>query len=106
MRTERDLLEAIGRGTAARVFGTASASLALLDETTDELVYAAAWGVGAVDIVGVRLGFGQGIAGAVVQSGDPSAVTELPLRPALRRADRRRDRLRTAFDARRPAQAR
>ena len=73
--TERDLLEAIV-GTAARVFGTSSASLALLDETTDELVYAAAWGVAAADIVGVRLPFGQGIAGAVVQSGDPSAVPD------------------------------
>jgi predicted Ser/Thr protein kinase len=67
------LMERIVR-TAAGVFEAAACSIALIDRTTDELVYQSAWGAGAHEIVGVRLPPGTGIAGAVVSSGEPQAV--------------------------------
>lgn len=70
----RELLEAVVR-TAAGVFEAAAASLALVDEITGELVYAAAWGAGAAEIVGARLEQGGGIAGAAVAAGRPVAVS-------------------------------
>jgi GAF domain-containing protein len=60
--------------TAAAVFEAAAASLALLEPTTGDLVYQAAWGAGAEEIVGVRLEPGRGIAGAVIESGEAVAV--------------------------------
>jgi hypothetical protein len=71
----KTLIEAVVR-TAAGVFEAAAASIALVDQTTSELVYQAAWGAGAREIVGVRLAPGVGIAGAVVQSGAGTAVPE------------------------------
>jgi predicted Ser/Thr protein kinase/putative methionine-R-sulfoxide reductase with GAF domain len=70
-----NLIEAVVR-TAAGVFEAAAASIALIDRTTSELVFQAAWGAGANEIVGVRLPPGVGIAGAVVASGDGQAVPE------------------------------
>jgi hypothetical protein len=69
------LMEAVVR-TAAGIFEAAAASIALVDRTTGELVYQAAWGAGANEIVGVRLPPGVGISGAVVQSGEGQAVPE------------------------------
>jgi serine/threonine protein kinase len=71
----RGLMEAVVH-TAAGVFGAAAASIALVDETTGELVYQSAWGAGAREIVGVRLPPGTGIAGAVVSTGTPEAVPQ------------------------------
>jgi putative methionine-R-sulfoxide reductase with GAF domain len=70
-----NLIEAVVR-TAAGVFEAAAASIALIDRTTQELVFQAAWGAGAKEIVGVRLPPGVGIAGAVVAAGDGQAVPE------------------------------
>jgi hypothetical protein len=67
------LLVTIAR-SAAGVFGAAAASIALVDRERGELVYAAAWGAGAEEIVGVRLAPGTGIAGAVLAAGEPEAV--------------------------------
>jgi hypothetical protein len=67
------LLEAITR-TAAGVFDAAAASIALIDPVTGELIFEAAWGAGAEDIVGVRLAAGAGIAGSVAASGEGIAV--------------------------------
>ena len=69
----KHLMEGIVR-VAAGVFDAAAASIALVDRTTDELVYQAAWGAGAREIVGVRLEPGRGISGSVVSSGDGTAV--------------------------------
>jgi hypothetical protein len=69
------LIEAVVR-TAAGIFEAAAASIALVDQATGELVYQAAWGAGASDIVGVRLPPGLGIAGAVVETGDGQAIPE------------------------------
>jgi serine/threonine-protein kinase len=71
----RNLIEAVVRA-AAGVFEAAAASIALTDRTTGELVYQAAWGAGAKEIVGVRLPAGVGIAGSVVAGGEGIAVPE------------------------------
>jgi len=71
----RSLMEAIVH-TAAGVFGASAASIALIDETTGELVYQSAWGAGAREIVGVRLPPGTGIAGMVVKTGTAEAVPD------------------------------
>jgi hypothetical protein len=69
----RQLMEGIVR-TAAGVFEAAASSIALSDATTGELVFQAAWGAGAREILGVRLPPGMGVAGAVVESGEAQAV--------------------------------
>jgi hypothetical protein len=69
------LMEAVVR-TAAGVFDAAAASIALTDRGTEELVYLAAWGAGAREIVGVRLPRGEGIAGSVVVGGEAVYVAE------------------------------
>ena len=69
----KHLMEGIVR-VAAGVFEAAAASIALVDRTTEELVYQAAWGAGAREIAGVRLEPGKGISGSVVASGDGTAV--------------------------------
>jgi len=69
----RHLMEGIVR-VAAGVFEAAAASIALVDRTTEELVYQAAWGAGAREIAGVRLEPGKGISGSVVASGEGTAV--------------------------------
>jgi serine/threonine protein kinase len=71
----RSLMEAIVH-TAAGVFGAAAASIALIDETTGELVYQSAWGAGAHEIVGVRLPPSAGIVGRVLDSGVGEAVPD------------------------------
>jgi predicted Ser/Thr protein kinase len=70
-----DLLEAIVRTTAG-VFDAAAASVALVDQATAELVYEAAWGTGAEEIVGVHLAPGHGIAGSVVADGEAAAIPD------------------------------
>jgi hypothetical protein len=69
----KHLMEGIVR-VAAGVFEAAAASIALVDRTTDELVYQAAWGAGAHEIVGVRMEPGKGIGGSVVQTGQAATV--------------------------------
>ena len=61
---------------AAGTFDAAAASIALVDEHTDELVFQAAWGAGAREIVGVRLPRGSGISGDVLRRGEPVFVAE------------------------------
>jgi len=71
----RRVIEAIVR-TAAGMFEAAACSIALTDPVSRELVYEAAWGAGASEVVGLRLPPGAGLAGAVVQSGEAVAVPE------------------------------
>jgi GAF domain-containing protein len=63
--------------TARRLFGAAACSLALLSEDESELVYTVAAGQGANDVTGMRIPVTQGIAGWVVQSGQPIAVSDV-----------------------------
>jgi serine/threonine protein kinase len=76
----RSLLESVAH-TAAGVFGAAAASLCLLDETTGELVYQAAWGAGAREIVGVRLPPRAGISGMVVDAAVGEAIPNCTVDP-------------------------
>jgi putative methionine-R-sulfoxide reductase with GAF domain/predicted Ser/Thr protein kinase len=74
-RARQGLLEAVVR-TAAAIFDAAAVSIALRDEKTAELVYHAAWGAAADEIVGVRLARGEGIAGAALAGAEPVVVPE------------------------------
>lgn len=63
--------------TARQLFGAAACSLALLSEDESELIYTVAAGEGADDVAGMRISSSLGIAGWVVQSGQPIAVSDL-----------------------------
>ena len=71
--------------TARRLFGAAACSLALLSEDDSELRYTIAAGEGADDVTGMRISSSQGIAGWVVQSGQPIAVSDLASDPRFSR---------------------
>lgn len=82
--TRRRVMEAIVR-TAAGMFEAAACSIALTDPGNGELVYEAAWGAGASEVVGMRLPPGVGLAGAVVASGDGVFVPECRKDPRFAR---------------------
>jgi GAF domain-containing protein len=71
--------------TARRLFGAAACSLALLTEDESELVYTVAAGQGADDVTGMRIPASRGIAGWVVQSGQPIAVSDVASDPRFAR---------------------
>lgn len=71
--------------TARRLFGAAACSLALLSEDESELVYTVAAGQGADDVTGMRIPASQGIAGWVVQSGQPIALSDVAADPRFAR---------------------
>ena len=80
----RELLGSLTE-TARRLFGAAACSLALLSEDESELVYTTAAGQGAEDVTGIRMPSSQGIAGWVVQSGQPIAVSDVTSDPRFSR---------------------
>jgi signal transduction protein with GAF and PtsI domain len=80
----RRVMEAIVR-TAAGMFDAAACSIALTDPSSGELVYEAAWGAGATEVVGLRLAPGVGMAGAVVASGEGAVVPECRKDPRFAR---------------------
>jgi|GEM_PF-2703928 len=82
--TRRRVMEAIVR-TAAGMFEAAACSIALTDPGSGELVYEAAWGAGASEVVGMRLAAGVGLAGSVVASGDGVVVPECRTDPRFAR---------------------
>jgi signal transduction histidine kinase/putative methionine-R-sulfoxide reductase with GAF domain len=59
---------------AARLLNTEECSLLLLDETTRDLVFSYASGPAGQSLLGTRLTYGEGIAGAVAASGRPAIV--------------------------------
>lgn len=71
--------------TARRLFGAAACSLALLSDDESELVYTTAAGQGADDVTGMRIPADQGIAGWVVQSGQPIAISDVTRDPRFSR---------------------
>ena len=71
-----ELLTGIVAATRERL-GAAACSVALLEG--DELVFRAAAGVGAAEVIGVRLPVGRGIAGWAVASGQAIAVADVHL---------------------------
>ncbi|GAC1319564.1 MAG: hypothetical protein NVS2B16_03470 [Chloroflexota bacterium] len=80
----RALLDSIVRA-AGRIFDAGAASIALLDQGTNELVFEAATGSGSTDIVGLRFPAHQGIAGWVVMTGEPIAVSDVRRDPRFAR---------------------
>ena len=80
----RRVMEAIVR-TAAGMFEAAACSIALTDPSSGELVYEAAWGAGAAEVVGMRLAPGIGLAGSVVATGDGVFVPECRTDPRFAR---------------------
>lgn len=71
--------------TARAVFGAQACSIALLDADQDNLVFTAAAGAGADEVLGVTVPVGQGIAGWVVSSGQTLEVTEVAQDPRFAR---------------------
>jgi GAF domain-containing protein len=71
--------------TARRLFGAAACSLALLTDDESELQYTIAAGEGADEVTGMRIPASQGIAGWVVQSGQPIAISDLASDPRFAR---------------------
>jgi signal transduction protein with GAF and PtsI domain len=64
-------------GLGRALFDAAACSVALLEPSETHLRYVAAVGVGADEIVGVRLPVNRGIAGWVVSSGQPIGVADV-----------------------------
>lgn len=63
--------------TARRLFDAAACSLALLDDSEEELVFHVASGEGSRDVTGLRIPAGQGVAGWVVMSGQPISIEDV-----------------------------
>ena len=82
--TERGLLQSIVE-VARSVFSAAAASVFLLDEDTDELVFEAVAGEGADSLVGQRFPSNTGLAGWVLMSGQPLLVDNVDESPQFAR---------------------
>lgn len=62
---------------ARAIFGAAASSVFLFDEDTNELIFQSVSGQGERSLVGRRFPASSGIAGWVVQSGEPMVVKDL-----------------------------
>lgn len=80
----RALLQSIV-DVARAIFGAKAASMFLLDETTDELVFEAVSGEGEEELVGMRLPSSTGIAGWVLVTRQPLMVDDLQQDPRFAR---------------------
>jgi len=74
--SNRDLLQSIV-DAAARIFGAAAASIALVDEKQQELEFKVSYGIGHEDVVGMRIPLDKGIAGYVAMTGQPIAISNV-----------------------------
>ena len=81
--TRDELLRSVV-GVARAIFLAEAATIALLDEERGEFVFEAVAGRGA-EITGTRFSAGQGIAGAVAQSGEPVIIDDLSRDPRFAR---------------------
>lgn len=75
-----ELLQSIVEA-AARIFGAAAASIALVDELAGELVFRVAYGAGAQTVIGMHIPLDQGIAGYVANTGQPIAISNVQTDP-------------------------
>jgi GAF domain-containing protein len=80
----RLLLQSIA-DVARAIFGAKAASIFLLDEESDELVFAAVAGEGSSSLVGTHLPSGTGIAGWVLQSRTPLVLDDVQNDPRFAR---------------------
>jgi GAF domain-containing protein len=85
----RPLLQSIVE-VARAIFGARAASIMLLDEQTEELVFEAVTGEGEDTLVGRRIPRATGIAGWVAESGQPLVIEDVATDPrfALEQARR------------------
>jgi len=74
--TNEALLQSIVEA-AARIFGAAAASIALVNETTHSLEFRVAYGAGQDQIMGTSIPLDKGIIGYVAMSGQPIAVSNV-----------------------------
>ena len=70
---------------AARIFGAAASSIALVDERAGQLVFRVAYGAGSETVVGMRIGLDQGVAGYVANTGQPIAISNVQSDPRFAR---------------------
>lgn len=70
---------------ARAIFAGAAASIFLLDEERDELVFEAVAGQGSGELVGRRFPAGAGIAGSVLATGQPLVVDDVQAHPRFDR---------------------
>jgi GAF domain-containing protein len=75
---------------AARLFGAAASSIALLDDAREKLQFRVATGAGAKEVVGMSIPVGQGIAGYVVMTGQPLAISSVEEDPRFARETARK----------------
>jgi signal transduction protein with GAF and PtsI domain len=71
-----DLLQSIVEA-AARIFGAAAASIALVDSAAGELEFKVSYGEGNENIIGMRMPVDKGIAGYVAMTGQPIAISDV-----------------------------
>jgi GAF domain-containing protein len=71
----------LGRG----MFGAAACSVAVLEPDEEHLVFRAASGAGAAEVVGLRLPVNRGIAGWTVSSGQPIVIGDVRADPRFAR---------------------
>ncbi|MEX1171495.1 MAG: GAF domain-containing protein [Chloroflexota bacterium] len=83
--TDDPLLDAISR-TAFTVMDAQAASIAVHDPASDELVFVAAAGPSAGDVVGLRIDASAGIAGYAFSTGQPLAVADVASDPRFDRS--------------------
>jgi len=76
VRNDQDLLQSIV-DAAAQIFGAAAASIALVDESQQKLVFKVAYGVGRENVAGVSIPLDHGLAGYVVMTGQPISVRDV-----------------------------
>jgi signal transduction protein with GAF and PtsI domain len=74
--TNQELLQSIV-DAAATLFGAAAASMALVDEADQTLVFRVAAGEGNEEIIGKRIPLDTGLAGYVVMTGQPLAISNV-----------------------------
>jgi len=75
-RSDQELLQSIV-DAAARIFGAAAASIALVDELQQQLVFRVAFGAGNKELIGMRIPIDKGIAGYVAMTGQPIAISDV-----------------------------
>ncbi|MBI4787210.1 MAG: GAF domain-containing protein [Chloroflexi bacterium] len=75
-RSNDELLQSIVEA-AARIFGAAAASIALVNEKEAWLEFKVAHGAGSDEVVGMRMPLDEGIAGYVVMTGQPMAISNV-----------------------------
>lgn len=80
----RELLTSIVE-TARAIFIAEASSIAIVDEEAQELTFEAVAGRGDTDLVGRRFPLGEGIAGSVMQTGEPLILDDVSRDPRFAR---------------------